>query len=47
MEDGKLSLDRDDDIIQETLLSRDGQVMHKRTQEALGHVSATASDGKG
>ncbi len=47
MEEGKLSLDRDDDIIQETLLSRDGQVVHKRTQEALGPVSATASDGKG
>jgi len=47
MEEGKLSLERDDDIIQETLLCRDGQVVHKRIQEALGLVPATASDGKG
>jgi len=47
MEEGKLSLDREDDIIQGTLLTRDGQVVHKLIQEALGIVPAVASDGKG
>ena len=47
MEEGSLSIDRDDDIIQETLLSRNGQVVHKRIQEALGQFPATVSDGKG
>ena len=33
--DGKLELDLDDEITQETLVSRDGQVVHPRVREAL------------
>ncbi len=47
MVEGSLHLDRDDDIIRETLLSRKGQVVHQRIQEALGKFPATVSDGKG
>jgi NAD(P) transhydrogenase subunit alpha len=34
--DGKLDLDRDDEIVRETLLTRGGEVVHPRVKELLG-----------
>jgi NAD(P) transhydrogenase subunit alpha len=34
--DGKVDLDRDDEIIRETLVTRDGNVIHQRIRQLLG-----------
>jgi H+-translocating NAD(P) transhydrogenase subunit alpha len=39
--DGALDLDRDDEIIRETLITRDGQVVQPRVREALGLKSGS------
>jgi NAD(P) transhydrogenase subunit alpha len=36
LKDGVLNLDMEDQIIRDTLLTRDGQVVHPRVREKLG-----------
>jgi NAD(P) transhydrogenase subunit alpha len=40
VKDGRLALAADDEIARETLVARDGQVVHPRVREALGAVPA-------
>ncbi len=46
LKEGELNLDTDDEIIRETLLTRDGQVVHPRVRERLG-LSATTDQPNG
>jgi len=41
MKDGQLQIDMEDEITRETLVSRDGQVVHPRVREVLGLAEAT------
>jgi NAD(P) transhydrogenase subunit alpha len=41
VKDGRLALDAGDEITRETLVSRDGAVVHARVKEALGPVTAS------
>ena len=36
VKDGKLQLDTQDEIVRETLITRDGEVVHARVRELLG-----------
>jgi NAD(P) transhydrogenase subunit alpha len=36
LKDGRIQLNRDDEIVRETLVTNDGQVVHPRVREALG-----------
>src|SRR5205823_3590695 len=36
IEDGRISLDREDEIIRETLVTHAGEVVHPRVREAMG-----------
>jgi hypothetical protein len=36
LHDGILDLDVDDDIVRETLVARDGEIVHTRVREAFG-----------
>jgi NAD(P) transhydrogenase subunit alpha len=42
VKDGKLTLDMADEIVRETLVARDGEVVHPRLREALGLPAAVA-----
>ena len=42
VKDGRLTLDLADEIVRETLVARDGQVVHPRVREALGLAPAPA-----
>jgi H+-translocating NAD(P) transhydrogenase subunit alpha len=44
VKDGKLNLDLADEITRETLVARDGQVVHPRVREALGLAPATPGE---
>jgi proton-translocating NAD(P)+ transhydrogenase subunit alpha len=39
---GKLTIDTTDEIVRETLVARDGEVVHPRLREALGLPAAVA-----
>jgi NAD(P) transhydrogenase subunit alpha len=43
VKDGRLVLDAADEIVRETLVSRDGAIVHPRVKEALGLVPASQS----
>ncbi|MHC4399987.1 MAG: NAD(P) transhydrogenase subunit alpha, partial [Planctomycetota bacterium] len=43
LEDGRIDLDRDDEIVRNTLISRDGRVVHPNVCEALGVQPPTAA----
>ena len=43
LRDGRISLDLDDEITRETLLTRGGEVVHPRVREALGRPPAGRS----
>ena len=36
IKDGKLTLDRDDEIVRETLVTQGGEVVHPRVRELMG-----------
>ena len=36
VKDGQLQLDREDEIVRETLVTHEGEVVHPRVREALG-----------
>jgi NAD(P) transhydrogenase subunit alpha len=38
VKDGRLEIDLEDEIVAGTLVTRDGEVTHKRVLEALGEV---------
>jgi NAD(P) transhydrogenase subunit alpha len=40
--DGRLKLDRDDEIVRETLVTFDGEVVHPRVRNVMGLPSAQA-----
>jgi hypothetical protein len=44
VKDGRLALDGDDPIVNETMVTRGGEVMNEKVREALGedHRSSTA-----
>ena len=44
LEDGRLSLDRDDEIIRDTLLTRNGEVVNSRVRDLLPHLAAPRTD---
>ncbi|MCZ6695454.1 MAG: Re/Si-specific NAD(P)(+) transhydrogenase subunit alpha [Acidobacteria bacterium] len=44
--EGRVSLDGDDPILSETLITRSGEVVHPRIREALGLVPAASAAGK-
>ncbi len=41
IEEGKMSLDRDDEIIKETLITRNGEILNPRVRELLGMATET------
>jgi len=43
VKDGALRLDLQDEITRETLLTRDGEVIHPRIREALGYRSCRSN----
>jgi NAD(P) transhydrogenase subunit alpha len=43
MKDGALQIDAEDEITRETLITRGGEVVHRRTQELLGGQAAGAA----
>ena len=45
VKDGRLRLDEEDEIIRETMVTRDGQVVHPRVRELLGLASTTPAQG--
>jgi NAD(P) transhydrogenase subunit alpha len=45
VKDGELRIDLEDDIVRETLVARDGEVVHARVREALGLPETTAARG--
>jgi len=42
IKDGRLEVDAEDEIVRETLLTRDGKVVHPRVLELLGESPAGA-----
>jgi NAD(P) transhydrogenase subunit alpha len=46
VKDGRLAIDLDDEITRETLVARDGQVVHPRVREALGLAPAAPAGGR-
>ncbi len=46
-EDGRLNLDRDDEILRDTLVCRDGAVVHPRIQQLLGGGTEAEAAGSG
>ena len=47
VKDGKLLLNRDDEIVRETLVTHGGQVDNQRIQETLKPARAAAGAGRG
>ena len=45
IQDGRLHLDREDEISRETLVARGGDIVHPRVREALGLETAKPADG--
>jgi hypothetical protein len=43
VKDGRLELDGDDPIINETMATRDGEVVNERVREALGELEGRQS----
>jgi NAD(P) transhydrogenase subunit alpha len=44
VQDGEPQLDKDDEIVRESMLTRGGEVVHPRAREALGLAAAPSSD---
>jgi NAD(P) transhydrogenase subunit alpha len=44
--EGRVAIDLDDEITRETLVARDGQVIHPRVREALGLAPAAPTGGR-
>jgi NAD(P) transhydrogenase subunit alpha len=44
VKDGKIALDREDEIVRETLVAHQGEVVHPRVRELLG-LEALKSEG--
>jgi H+-translocating NAD(P) transhydrogenase subunit alpha len=40
VKDGKLALNREDEIVKETLVTHEGEVVHPRVRELMGAVNA-------
>jgi NAD(P) transhydrogenase subunit alpha len=40
IKDGRLVLDREDEIVRETLVTFEGEVVHPRVREAMGAIHA-------
>ncbi len=47
VQDGRLSLDRDDEIIEHTMLTRDGEIVQRRVREHLGLGEPAAAEAGG
>jgi hypothetical protein len=44
VKDGKLNLNTEDEIIRDTLVAREGKVVHEKVRESLGLSSDTSRE---